>query len=322
MTDNAERQLTKLFLMMHALPRDPELRAVYMAKWAGLFAAEGPDEGAVLIVFFAGTAPPDGRAELTALAHEKFPGRVLIWPQDTSIETKAMIADDLDRTLNERGRFDEWLPIEIWSSNRARRWAEGTKRELAKLGYAYDPATLRMVSFGRAWGGCATKYSSFMARYLDLQLTPDARADLCPSAGLPLAAEFRERLALDRHVYLWLFELADGRPMAQFTDGRRAVWEPPHVARVSLDPEKVAVYAPGGEYLRAPDVTRVEANAIIADVCDGCRPGITSLIADDIPYEEFKQALAAAEISPRSERRRVLFRAGGADPQRLRPPPG
>ena len=40
----------------------------------------------------------------------------------------------------------------------------------------------------------------------------------------PMKAEFRERVQMDRNVYLFLFEMADGRPMAQYMDSLRATF--------------------------------------------------------------------------------------------------
>jgi hypothetical protein len=279
-----------------------------MARWASAFAAdESPEESAICIVFSGRSA--DRRA-LPELAAKHFGPRVVIDPRDDGDRTKVLIAEDLERTLVGRGCHAEWIPYEIWAAAKARRWTEGLKTALGDLGLSYAPDRLEFVTCGRAWGGCHTKYSMFMAVYLGLAKTPDPRADLCPGAGNPFAAEFRERVEMDRRVHLFMFELPDGRPMGQFMDSLRAVWEPPHAAAVDIDPDAVELVTSANEFLPPRPDARVVAGGIVADVGDGCQPGTTTIVGRGVDYEALKSALAGARITPKIERSKVHYRPG------------
>ena len=103
-----------------------------------------------------------------------------------------------------------------------------------------------------------------------------------------------------RHVSLYLFETTDGRPMGQFLDGLRAIWEPPHVGVAQVEPGSVEVnvVAPN-HYLRVEPATTVGSGELVADVGDGCQPRFGTLLGNKGEYEPFKAALAAARIEPR-----------------------
>ena len=175
-----------------------------------------------------------------------------------------------------------------------------------------------MVTCGQQWGGCLTKYSMFMSRYLGLSKAPDKRADLSPDAGFPVQAVFRERVAMADHVYLFLFERNDGNPMGQFMDGMRAVWEHPHIATVKIDPKSIELLttSPNG-YIKTDEAARVLPEGIVADVGDGCQPAISTITGLRMDYGEFRDALASATISPRRDRRGVMYHPGYLDPMTM-----
>ena len=103
--------------------------------------------------------------------------------------------------------------------------------------------------------------------------------------------------------------------MAQFMDGLRAVWEPPHVAFAEIDPARVELVATTpNAHLPPAGSARLLQEGIVADVQDGCRPAGTTILSDNVPYEEFRDALANARIEPRTERCGVLCRFGRQDP--------
>lgn len=304
-------KLAKLFLFVHPMPYRASAVKEYMAKWTQLIRSEAPKEENAICLF---SNPPHGMEDLRALARKQFGERCFIDPDDNSNETKLLMAEDLQRTLSSRGRYTEWIPYEIFTSNFARRWAEGLKRAFKAFGYTYD-SDLAVVSCGQQWGGCLTKYSMFVAKYLGVCKTPDVRADLSPDAAFPLKAKFIERIALDRHVCLFLFETPAGRWVGQFTDGLRAVWEPPHIAVVKIDPSKVETCTTSpNAYIKVRERAKFTRDGIVADVMDGCNPANTTILSHGIDYNEFKDALAKARIEPREERCRVLYHFDYMDP--------
>ncbi|MSP13611.1 MAG: hypothetical protein EXR62_11725 [Chloroflexi bacterium] len=317
------KQLANLYLFIHAVPRHETTRREYMAKWERLFMAAGPHEENVLCII---TDEAKETNQLINLARTHFGERCIVDPDDHSVATQLLLAEDLQKTLAGRGMYNEWVPYEIWTSHNARRWSEGLKQSLEKLGYTYASESLHLVTCGQEWGGCLTKYSMFMGKYLGLMQTPDLRADLSPDAGFPLKATYKERIALDQHVYLFLFELPDGRPMAQFMDGLRAVWEAPHLAIIPMEAGVEAPWIDQGKvevittspnlYLKVDEAARVTENTIIADVGDGCHPATTTLIANParMGYAGFRASLASARITCRNNRSFAGFAVGYLNP--------
>ncbi len=306
------KQLTKLYLFIHPMPRREHTRQKYMSKWEKLIIDQGPDEKIALCIL---SNAPKQMAELKSMAQRSFGERCIIDPHDISDETKVLLAEDLLRTFGGRGYHSEWLPYEIWTASNARKWTEGLKKSLDSRGFTYEPEHLHLVTCGQEWGGCLTKYSAFMAKYLGLMEAPDLRAELSPDAGFPIKAEFIERVEMDRHVYLFLFKMADGRPMAQYMDGLRAVWEPPHIATVELDASKVEVFttSPNGHF-QVSKAAEATDDTVIADVGDGCHPAVTTLIGTKIGYEGFRESLTNAKITSRNDRCSVQYMVEYLDP--------
>jgi len=245
-----------------------------------------------------------GDKPLVQAAKKHFGDRCFVDPNDGSEPTLALLTMDLNRAFSRRGNHGEWNIYEIWSSNNARRWTEALKKQLAGRGFAYDPESLSMETFG-SWSGCHHKYSNFMACYLGMAKPAyiHAEKDLCTLKGLPMdAGEFVEERVLDRHVVLVLFRRTDGCPMAQFWDGLRPVWERPHTATVAIAPGSVELisFLPNSQ-LERNGIARKLEDGFIADVGDGCRPAYTTVIGrspKDADFETFRAAMVSAKIAP------------------------
>lgn len=297
-----KKPITTLYLFVHCTGSwDKDVvRREYVTKWQALLAEAGPHaENAVCFL----SSGPDSLA-LAEFAKGYFGERCIIDPYDNGPAVKAQIADDLSAACNQRGNTSEWTPYEMWTSTNARKWTAGLQAELSRRELGYDPQRLRIVACGQQWGGCLTKYSAFMGKYLGLTKAAEIRTDLSPYAGYPLQARHKETIALDRHVQLYLFETADGRPMAQFMDGLRGVFEPPHLAVVPLDLARVDVLAvaPTANMQAEPVDNPAATGTMLVDVGDGCRPVITSVVAkagaQQLSYAEFRAAMAGAKIVP------------------------
>ncbi len=287
-------QLT-LYLFVHPMPRREPLITDYTLKWEKLFMGEGHKSNNVLCLLSNSAEDMPG---LVKLGKKYFGDRCIVDPSDNSDSTKALIADDLTRTLGQRGNKGDWNVYEIWTSNNARRWSEGLKKSLDNLGFAEERKNMKMITCGQQWTGCLTKYSCFMSKYMNQEEPPDQRADLSPEAGWPIKAEFIERISMKGNVYLFMFRTIDGRPMAQYIDGMRGVWEPPHAAYVELDSSKVeSLTTSPNAYMPTKGVADVVGNTFVADVGDGCHPAVTTLISNGLNYEEFRDSLAKAKIA-------------------------
>lgn len=121
--------------------------------------------------------------------------------------------------------------------------------------------------------------------------------------------EFVELVPMDRHVWLALFRREDGLPMAQFWDGLRPVWEPPHTARVTMDPGKVDLFTfSPNSLIPVEGASKQLPDGFVADVGDGTHPAFTTVVgrsSKDGDFEELRAALLGAQIKPRYEKRRV-----------------
>ena len=298
------KPITTLYLFVHCTGSwdKDEVRREYEAKWKALLAEAGPhQENAVCFL----SSGPESLA-LAEFAKGYFGERCIVDPFDNGPAVQVQIAGDLNAAFNQRGSKAEWTPYEMWTSTNARKWTAGLQAELTKRGLTYEPQQLRMVACGQQWGGCLTKYSAFMGKYLGLTKPAEIRPELSPYAGYPLQARYKETITLDRHVQLFLFETADGRPMAQFFDGLRGVFEPPHLAVIPLDAAQVElVVVPPNANMQAQPVENPAAmGTLLVDVGDGCRPVITTIVAKKQPdgrtpsYAEFLAVMAKATIVP------------------------
>ncbi|NLS96950.1 MAG: hypothetical protein GXX96_32840 [Planctomycetaceae bacterium] len=303
-----EKQISTIYLFVHPMPRRASIREEYMAKWQKFLAAEGPKEENVICVL---SNSPEEMELLRAMARKYFGQRCFIDPSDNSVDTQMRIVNDLERTLSTRGNYSQWVPYEIWTSNNARRWTEGFKKEMRDRGFSYDPASVHVIACGQQWTGCLTKYANFFTKYLGAAKPVDVRPELSPEAGFPFEATFRECIPMDRNVALYLFETADGRPMAQFLDCLRGVWEAPHAAIVSIDPAKVeiTITTPNRyqEACHSHEASKLFPKGIVVDVGDGCRPVIATVVGVDIAYDEFRESFARADIVPLLKKGSVLI---------------
>lgn len=164
------------------------------------------------------------------------------------------------------------------------------------------------------WSGCHHKYSNFMAVYLEMQRPALIHAEptMCSLKNVPMPA--RELVAMDalpEHIWLALFRREDGVPMAQFWDGLRPVWRPPHLAYVKLKPSRVNLFnfSPNAFISCAGGAEKL-ADGFRADVGDGAHSAFTTIVGrsgKDSDVEELHAALKNAAIEPRRKKRNVYL---------------
>jgi len=250
---------------------------------------------------------------LVETAQEHFGERCVVDPSDNSVETLVMLAKDADRAFSGRGNHGEWNIYELWSSNNARRWVEGLKKELAKRGFSMASEDLTVETFG-SWSGCHHKYSNFMTTYLGARkpATVHAETNLCTLKGMPMDVdEFVECVPLEEHVLLFLFRRTDGGPMAQFWDGLRPVWERPPTATVILEAAAADLFNFSPHALVPINgAARKLKNGFLADVGDGCHPAFSTIVGHDssnAAFEAFRSAMSKAVIARREGHPGVMY---------------
>ena len=311
-------KIRKVYLFMHPPSRLSQRNLLkpnlpVEEHWKRLV-QERAGEGDSAVCIVQGGAGDPGLVESGRAA---FGDRCVVDPRDDSAETKVILADDLDRTFGRRGNHGEWNHYEVWSSNNARRWVEGLKKNLAQRAFCLDTDGVEMETFGN-WTGCHHKYSNFMATYMGLSAPANKHAEpeLSTLKGFPMhVGEFIECIRLDAHVLLYLFRREDGCPMAQFWDGLRPVWEPPHTAEVRLAPDKVELFTfSTNSLIPVNGASRLTPEGFVADVGDGAHPAFTTIVGcrttrEDVhvDYETFRTALVNAEIAPRERSSGVFY---------------
>ncbi|MBT3273436.1 MAG: hypothetical protein HN368_09790 [Spirochaetales bacterium] len=300
--------IDKLYLFLHAPAKAPmreELvkRLDIEELWIKLIKKAGHEQSSMICIIQGGFG---GDPELVSAAQGSFGERCVVDPEDTSDSCRLILADDMKRTFDSRGNHGEWHHYELWSSNNARRWAEGLKQEMQKEGLTYNPETIRIETFGN-WTGCHHKYTNYMTSYLDAGAAARIHADptMCSLKDLPhKAAEFKEQVDLVEGVQLFLFLTETGCPIAQYWDGLRNVWEHPHTASVEIDPGSVMLYTfSPNAYIQVDGASGADGNRLILDVGDGARPAYSTLVGkslrslENIQYDDFREAAVGAKIT-------------------------
>lgn len=302
------KNIETIYLFIHAPAKRPRRSGLVKAveieeRWLMFVKEHGADDSAAVCVIQGGFG---GDPELVEVAGAAFGDRCVVDPDDHGVATKQILADDLDRCFQGRGSHGEWNIYEIWSSNNARRWAEGLKAELDGRGYSYDPGSVCVETFGN-WTGCHHKYTNFMTRYLGAADPAHAHAtkDMCALKDMPMPpAALIEEIEMDRGVMLYVFRSEMGAPMAQYWDGLRAVWEPPHLAHVSIDPKRAMLYTfSPNAYIPVDGAGSASGDRVIMDVGDGAHPAYSTLVGENrstrepVDMAEFVRVCSAATIS-------------------------
>jgi hypothetical protein len=314
---NAMR-VQRLLLFIHAPAKLPArdlllINEPVQRAWCEVVETAGAEEGTVVCII-------QGSGSDTSLvdtARRQLGERCILDPEDDSPETRLLLVEDMERGYANRGNHGEWSHYELWSSNNARRWSAGLKKEMRARGFQFDPTQVVVETFGN-WTGCHHKYSNFLACYLGLSVPAriHSQRELCGLKDFPfVAAECTGHVSMDCGVELFLFVRADGCPMAQFWDGLRPVWQPPHLAEVGLDPDQVDLFTLSPNAFILPQGgSRKLADRVIADVGDGAHSAFTTLVGSRIArpgqmsVEAFGAAVKAATITVRQERAGVYSR--------------
>ena len=293
----AGNQIERLLLAVHPVPYEAADVKHYMSVWAE-FLREQADDDATALCLLTNEAP--GIDRLTGLAEDCFGERCFVDPSDDGEQTMQLIAADLMRTMQERGSRTQWLPYEIWTSSNARMWAEGLRHQMRERGYSYQDGRLSLRAFGQQWQGCLTKYALFFGKYSGIGRPAEVLPDLSPGAGFPLQATWKESHLCAHDVWLHLFETEDGRPMGQYTDGLRGVWETPHQATVLLPSADVELisWSPNA-FIQAGGAAANRPESVVMDVGDGCHGDFSTLVGTRVALPQFRAAMLHALIEDR-----------------------
>lgn len=311
-------KVRKLLLFIHAPAKLParellKINAPVQQAWCRILEQAGPEQGTIACIIQGGGSD----TSLVDTGREHLGYRCIVDPEDQGTETLLLLAEDMKRGYRNRGTHGEWGHYELWSSSNARHWAEGLKREMRDRSLEFDPRHVSVETFGN-WTGCHHKYSNYLACYLGLgkPALVHAELELCTLKDFPFPPQqYLEHASMDRGVQLFLFAREDGCPMAQFWDGLRPVWEPPHTAEIDVDPDRVDLFTLSPNAFIQPEGRSAKlSDRVIADVGDGAHPAFTTLVggrmarAGAVSVDEFAEAVKGARIAPRQDRTGVYSR--------------
>jgi hypothetical protein len=228
---------------------------------------------------------------------------------------KLQLVDEMLDALQKRGSTWSNAALEVLEVMIYNRMiALEIQEELQKRNLYFDPKTVNAVAFGEGFEQCAMSWKAMVPYYLGLASPIENDFELSVS-GMPLLrfASFKERIALNDDVRLFLWELKDGRTMALFSRARARLSDPPFSVTLPFDLKKnrVKVFSEHGEQLW-PLADRNDL-PVQADFTGPLKvPVYTSLrqlptdraayiVASGMKLAEFRQALRAAPITPDPE---------------------
>jgi hypothetical protein len=275
----------------------------------------GRDEALVIIPI--GDTP--SMRDLITTAHEVLGPRALVlesrepskdtdYRQVLDVPAKAAMMDEIIESVTYAGYGWTAHGLKVMLYNRM--LAHEIRRLLAERGLTFDPATVESTAFGEGFAQCAMSWKSMLAHYLGFAKPIESDYELSVS-GMPLLrhAVFKERIALDGALRLFLWQLEDGRSMAFFTQTSTRFADP--ALFVTL-PVRGQIYSEIGGLLNPPPsalfsaeiVKRGPPQYIRMPVFDGRRlyqqwePPVAqaAYFVSDLEYAKFREAMRSAAI--------------------------
>ena len=198
---------------------------------------------------------------------------------------------------------DDWEPgaLKVVQGNRI--YAEAIDEAFRNRGLTVDPEMVTAMAFGEGFEECAMTWKSMLPGYLGWRHAIENDFDLSVS-GYPVLfdATFRQCIALDHDIRLFLWEKSHGLPLALFARARQRLADPRYVVHLPLGDEAVEVIdgreqvwpvvdsplRAGGGVLRVPVMTGSRKYRR----CDTCY-----LVGSSYTFDAFRKLLTGAAIT-------------------------
>ena len=165
-----------------------------------------------------------------------------LWDTLLSSETKASLGHDLLAMYWKHG-FN-WVSDPLGQPIIARGWAERIRHTFNERNLTFDPGTVLTEGWGESFEGCVANYTRFLGAYLGLaHPIEDIFEMTVPDARFLLTARFIERIALDQHTRLYIWEALDGGYIAWFHKAIAMIGEPSFFARVPTQELQIQVHS-------------------------------------------------------------------------------
>ena len=199
----------------------------------------------------------------------------------------------------------DWTPSVLRVTAGNWLYAKEIADEFEARGLEVDPPTVSSVAFGEGFEQCAVSWKSMVADYLGWAGAIENSFDLSVSAAHVLFdARFKERLALERDIRLFLWEKSHGRHLGLYVRARSRLGDPHFDAHVPLDGAVLEAWG-GREKLwpaERPSLS-VENGRLRVPGLSGM-PKATDdetcyLVGCNLPYKQFRDLLAGAAVTER-----------------------
>lgn len=130
----------------------------------------------------------------------------------------------------------DWNPgaLRVTAGNRL--YAQEIADEFEARGLEVDLESVKALAFGEGFEQCAVWWKSMVTDYLGWNNAIENRFDLSVSgASVLFDAGFKERVALERDIRLFLWEKPHGRHLGLYMRARSRLGDPHFDAHVPLD---------------------------------------------------------------------------------------
>ena len=197
----------------------------------------------------------------------------------------------------------DWGPgaLKVVQGNRL--YAHELANALEQRGLVVDPETVTAEAFGEGFEQCAMTWKSMVPGYLGWRKPIENNYDLSVS-GYPLLfdVKFKERIALDHDVRLFLWEKWHGLTLALLTRAKQRLADPRYYAHLPVKEGFLEVWEARKVIWPAKDSPLSASDGILSvPVMTGSRKyascDVCYLMGASHTYDEFRDLLIHAEIN-------------------------
>jgi len=252
--------------------------------------------------------PPSAWAKLPSpikefLGNEELDGRDA-YLKDVPPEIRRELENEIREAVQERGYNWNTGALEVLYTSRL--YAEDIRQQFEQHGLTYDPVVLRSEAFGEGFEQCAVTWKAMLTDYLGFASPAQNVFDLSVSSARFLRkADLVERVLVQHDTQLFLWKREDGRCIGLFMRARCRLKDPQFYALVPLAGMSLEVWsetAYGTKRWPIQDSPVAEKEGCLrVPVLNGIRRDSTDgsfyIIAEKIPFEEFRNALTACQIA-------------------------
>mgnify|MGYP001163756107 CR=1 FL=1 len=233
------------------------------------------------------------------LEDEVMEGRDEFW-ELVQPELRSQITEEIRAACTIMGF--SWAPSALNLLAISHTYAQEISDAINCRGLVVDANTISSEAFGEGFEQCAMSWKSMIPGHLEWSRPIENNFDLSVSgAHVLFDATFRERVALENDIRLFLWERSHGLPMAMFARATARFVDPGYEVQIPLT--NLEVEAWGMQTLLWPEtksILKSDNQHLWIPVLSGTakRPNETCyLVGCNVSYDDFRDILVKAKIS-------------------------